>query len=230
MNDVTTPSIRLLCPEPYVLVSKITWCHLRMFPKTQLKFRKKCLFFTFSLCTQTHKVGLTLVTTQQKMHVTMTNNRVLRHLRHTIHFSNIWPELKCPIVWTRRNPFAVVRNVTSHQSTVVTFQRRQRLPCFCRPQLGSVVVGRRQHVFPVILLVNDVRYDVCMSRNCVLNISFSQVPHFARVVHWTGEDVVPVGWPVDADDAFEVAFEEHDALAGSKVPNAAEGVHSSRRC
>ena len=35
--------------------------------------------------------------------------------------------------------------------------------------------------------------------------------------------------PVNADDALEVSFEEHDALARPQVPDAPERVHAARR-
>ena len=77
------------------------------------------------------------------------------------------------------------------------------------------------------LFVNDIWNDVGVSRNGVLDVSLSNVPDLARVVERTGEDVVTVWRPVYADDSLEVAFEEHDALAGAEVPDAAEGVHST---
>jgi hypothetical protein len=40
--------------------------------------------------------------------------------------------------------------------------------------------------------------------------------------------VIAIGRPVDAYDAFQVTFEEHNALSCPEVPNSAKGVHATR--
>lgn len=66
-----------------------------------------------------------------------------------------------------------------------------------------------------------------MSRNGVDARAFAQVPDAARVVLRAGDDVVTVGWHVDAENALQVAFHEHDAAPGAQVPHAPERVHAT---
>jgi len=80
----------------------------------------------------------------------------------------------------------------------------------------------------VRLFVNNVRNDVGVGWYCVLDATFPDVPDFAGVVERTGEHVIAIGRPVDAYDAFQVTFEEHNALSCPEVPNSAKGVHATR--
>lgn len=116
------------------------------------------------------------------------------------------------------------RYVDGHDFPVVTRQHLERLPSFVGPDLGGVVVRRGDQVLALCSLILHVGQQVGVRRNRVYAGAFPQVPDLAGIVLARGGDVEAVRREVDAEDGLQVTLHEHDAPAGTQVPNAAERI------
>lgn len=121
----------------------------------------------------------------------------------------------------------VVRDVRAHHLALVSGQRFDERPVRSGPEFERVIVGGGQDVVAGLLIEQRLGDHVRVRRDRVLELAFSQIPDFGRVIFAAGHDVVAVGREIHADDALQVALHEHDAATGPQTPDASERIETT---